>query len=210
MTLGMAPTQNLPEVVNVRVGAMAPIIARGLVGVLATDPRLRVVDPEPDDSLLVAAVLREQPDVIVLGEAVAPELLSSIKEGCSLAAAMIVSAAPTQHYKALLASAGLAWLPRDATEAQICRAVHAAHKSAIARMSVIQSAASDVTLVPLTDRETEVFGYLQAGWSYARIAVRVHLAESTVKAHARKLRWKFGVKTSRELVGRDPSDRRSI
>src|ERR1035438_8421639 len=86
MTLGMAPTQNLPEVVNVRVGAMAPIIARGLVGVLATDPRLRVVDPEPDDSLLVAAVLREQPDVIVLGEAVAPELLSSIKEGCSLAA----------------------------------------------------------------------------------------------------------------------------
>jgi DNA-binding NarL/FixJ family response regulator len=132
-----------------------------------------------------------------------------MREGCSQAAAMIVAAAPSQHYKALLAAAGLAWLPRDATEAQICRAVHAAHKSAIARMSVVQSLASDVTLVPLTDRETEVFGYLQAGWSYAKIAARVHLAESAVKTHARKLRWKFGVKTSRELIGRDLADRRT-
>jgi DNA-binding NarL/FixJ family response regulator len=205
----MQPARNA-AVVNVRVGAMAPVIARGLVGVLATDPRLRVVGPEPDDSLLVAAVLREQPDVVVVGEAVAPELLSSMREGCSRAAAMIVAAAPSQHYKTLLAAAGFAWLPRDATEAQICRAVHAAHKSTIARMSVVQSPASDVTLVPLTDRETELFGYLQAGWSYAKIAPRVHLAESTVKTHARKLRWKFGVKTSRELIGRDLADRRTI
>jgi DNA-binding NarL/FixJ family response regulator len=54
---------------------------------------------------------------------------------------------------------------------------------------------------PLTPREREVLRALSRGDSYAEIARDLHLDVETVRSHARSLRRKLGVASSRELRG---------
>jgi DNA-binding CsgD family transcriptional regulator/DNA-binding Xre family transcriptional regulator len=53
----------------------------------------------------------------------------------------------------------------------------------------------------LTPRETEVLWHLTQGRSYADIAADLHIAIETVRTHARRVRRKRGVSTSREFLG---------
>ena len=54
----------------------------------------------------------------------------------------------------------------------------------------------------LTPREQEVLAALSAAKGYGQIAAELHIELETVRTHARSVRRKLGVRTSRELVGR--------
>lgn len=58
-----------------------------------------------------------------------------------------------------------------------------------------------VPLTALTPRETEVLAHLSRSRSYEEIAVSLSIDVETVRTHARRVRRKLGVQTSRELVG---------
>lgn len=61
----------------------------------------------------------------------------------------------------------------------------------------------------LTKREAEVLRLLRGGYSYAEIALALHLGVETVRTHARHIRRKLGVRSSRELAERNTSPARS-
>lgn len=54
---------------------------------------------------------------------------------------------------------------------------------------------------PLTPRETEVLLRLSQGKNYGQIAAELVIELETVRTHARRVRRKLGVATSRELHG---------
>ncbi len=54
----------------------------------------------------------------------------------------------------------------------------------------------------LTPREAEVLAALSAAKGYGQIAAELHIDLETVRTHARHVRRKLGVRSSRELVGR--------
>ena len=54
---------------------------------------------------------------------------------------------------------------------------------------------------PLTPRENEVLLRLSDGKSYGQIAAELVIELETVRTHARRVRRKLGVATSRELHG---------
>jgi DNA-binding CsgD family transcriptional regulator len=55
---------------------------------------------------------------------------------------------------------------------------------------------------PLTPRENEVLLCLSAGKNYGQIAAELVIELETVRTHARRVRRKLGVATSRDLHGR--------
>jgi DNA-binding CsgD family transcriptional regulator len=58
-----------------------------------------------------------------------------------------------------------------------------------------------VPLTALTPRETEVLAHLSQSRSYEEIALSLSIDVETVRTHARRVRRKLGVQTSRQLVG---------
>ena len=54
--------------------------------------------------------------------------------------------------------------------------------------------------VRLTDRESDVLGYLADGWSNAEIASRMHIGTSTVKYHLAAMYRKMGVNRRTEAI----------
>lgn len=56
-------------------------------------------------------------------------------------------------------------------------------------------------LSALTPREIEVLAHLSRSRSYDEIAVSLSIDVETVRTHARRVRRKLGVRTSRELIG---------
>jgi DNA-binding CsgD family transcriptional regulator len=58
-----------------------------------------------------------------------------------------------------------------------------------------------VPLSALTPRETEILAHLSRSRSYDEIAALLSIDIETVRTHARRVRHKLGVRTSRELIG---------
>lgn len=56
-------------------------------------------------------------------------------------------------------------------------------------------------LSALTPRETEILAHLSRSRSYDEIAALLSIDTETVRTHARRVRHKLGVRTSRELIG---------
>jgi DNA-binding CsgD family transcriptional regulator len=56
-------------------------------------------------------------------------------------------------------------------------------------------------LSALTPRETEILVHLSRSRSYDEIAALLSIDTETVRTHARRVRHKLGVRTSRELIG---------
>jgi DNA-binding CsgD family transcriptional regulator len=56
-------------------------------------------------------------------------------------------------------------------------------------------------LSALTPRETEILGHLSRSRSYDEIAAILSIDIETVRTHARRVRRKLGLRTSRELIG---------
>jgi DNA-binding CsgD family transcriptional regulator len=54
---------------------------------------------------------------------------------------------------------------------------------------------------PLTPREREVLAGLSQGKSYGQIGAELFIELETVRTHARRVRRKLGVASSRELLG---------
>ena len=65
----------------------------------------------------------------------------------------------------------------------------------------LAAAPTDACAEPLTPRENEVLARLSEGKNYGQIAAELVIELETVRTHARRVRRKLGVATSRELHG---------
>lgn len=94
--------------------------------------------------------------------------------------------------------------PRCSSEAAVLVALDRATAHALleALAAALASSRADPWGEPLTPRESEVLLRLSEGKSYGQIAAELVIELETVRTHARRVRRKLGVATSRELRGR--------
>jgi DNA-binding NarL/FixJ family response regulator len=70
----------------------------------------------------------------------------------------------------------------------------------VAARSVPQAPARSAGLDALTERESEVLGYVARGWSNGEIAAHLYLAEQTVKTHVSRIFTKLDLRDRAQAV----------
>lgn len=193
-----------------------PLVLRGLVNLLASDPDFEVITVATDGRTALQEIQEKQPDIAVL-DVVMPslsgiEVLNELVRRNSRVKVVFLSALITEE-QSLHAMANGAWgvlLKESAPETLIecMREVHAGRRwlppELFQRAQVLlEDSPSDRTnslLAPLTDREREIVGLVAEALSNKNIANRLNLTEGTVKIHLHNIYRKLKVKSRTALM----------
>jgi DNA-binding NarL/FixJ family response regulator len=188
-------------------GLHAETLLRGVVTVLGADVLVgsRVVL----DALLDWPERRRRPRIagLVLSDQERAALradgpLTPGEEGADLVLVVRSAAPPATHnplqiacYRRASAVEGVAWSPATAIGTDPREGLSLSGATPPASRTPPGATAS-----PLTAREQEVLQLIEAGVSYKRIAARLHVGESTVKATVRSIKDKLDLVTREDLV----------
>jgi DNA-binding NarL/FixJ family response regulator len=186
-------------------GDFGSVMNRGLVQVLAEDPRIELVGDGIAAAALEQAVVGRAPDVAVLNgtTVVVRPLVCRVSRARPSARIGVLAHEPSRAYAlSLLADGASACISRDASAAEILQAVHLAveGKQLIACRAARDSAIEVSWAQTLTRREREVLAHLQADAMNAEIAALLNIGIETVRAHAANIYRKLGVRGRRDLV----------
>lgn len=197
-------------VISVLVVDDEPMVCAHLRTILGSADDIEVVDAAHDGAAAVEAVIRHRPDVVLMDLRMpGVDGLTAIERICRLprppavvalttfdadsyviralragAAGFLVKTTPPEDLISLVrvAADGHTVLSPAATRRLV--AAHADEQAARERaLSRVRE---------LTERETEVLGYLGEGMSNAQIAERLSLAEATVKGYVSRMLIKLG------------------
>lgn len=182
-----------------------PIMQLGLRHALKLYPQLEIVGQETDGYTGVEAVLRLQPDIVVMDIGL-PQLdgiaaTKQIKSALPQTRIVILTSHNTEHETILaLANGADAYCIKGKQIEQLIEAIVAAQSGAIYLDAKVRHVVSKLkpstprnSISPLREREMEVLRLLIEGRSNQEIAQLLFISESTVKAHLRSIMDKFGV-----------------
>jgi two-component system, NarL family, response regulator LiaR len=183
-----------------------PMIQLGLERVLSTNPQFDVVEIADDGYLGVQAVLRQQPDLVIMdiglprkdGIAATQEIKAQLP---STRVLMLTSHTDRTEVMAALASGADAYCIKGASIEQMMTAIAAAEVGAVyidpqvARsvMDNLKPPTADLTVGQLTEREMDVLRLLVEGNNNTEIGERLYLSPNTVKTHVRGIMNKLAV-----------------
>jgi DNA-binding NarL/FixJ family response regulator len=164
-----------------------PVYRRGLTALLAAHPGWAVVAQEDTGAGTVAAVLRTEPDLVVMDMDLphphAAETVRRIGAECPAAGILVLTARDDGEAMAALVRAGVrGCLLKGADQDPLVRAVTAVAQGEV----ILPPAAARYLLsgaVELTSREQEVLDLVGAGWSDADIAKVLVLDTAAVRQH---------------------------
>lgn len=183
-----------------------PVVLEGMAAIVAREPDMDVVGLARDGQQAVALFQQEQPDVVLMDLRM-PQLdgvaaVTAIRAAAPEARIIILTTYDGDEdiYRALRAGAK-GYLLKDVMPDDLLngiRAVHAGGKQIAPGMA--QKLVERVSADQLTERETDVLHLIVAGVSNAEIAVRLSVAESTVKFHVTHILSKLGVTDRTQAV----------
>lgn len=191
------------------------LFARGLRGLIDSDPSLEVVASDIEQRRVSVVLGAHHPDVAVLDVGA----LSNFAEVRELSArypatrlVLLAKDPSTSVCAALLAFGASACLGRDTQARDVLSAIHLAARGLqlIPRTTPPGEGRQVPGAQRLTPREADVLLMLQQGCSNAEIALALSVGVETVRTHAHNLYGKLGVSSRRELLplAVEPSDDR--
>jgi DNA-binding NarL/FixJ family response regulator len=166
------------------------VVLAGLERLLGTFDGIDVVATAADGNAAIAAVAVHRPDVVLM-DLQMPGLDGVEATRCIMAEApetrvvIFTSFSDRPRIKAALAAGAIGYQLKDATPSEIESAIRAAARgeAPLAPKVAMTLVREPVAAAVLSERETEILGYVAAGLSNKLIARRLGIAEATVKAH---------------------------
>jgi DNA-binding NarL/FixJ family response regulator len=166
------------------------VVLAGLERLLGTFDGIDVVATAADGNAAIAAVAVHRPDVVLM-DLQMPGLDGVEATRCIMAEApetrvvIFTSFSDRPRIKAALAAGAIGYQLKDATPSEIESAIRAAARgeAPLASKVAMTLVREPIAAVVLSERETEILGYVAAGLSNKLIARRLGIAEATVKAH---------------------------
>jgi DNA-binding NarL/FixJ family response regulator len=203
-------------VIRVLIADDNPVIRSGLVSLLETDERLKVVAQAGDGSEAVTLAEQRKPDVVLLD--VRMPGMGGVEAAAAISPRTPVLMLTYTEEAAIVKSAiragasGYLVHGRFSAEELVAAVVNVAGGEAALSLAVApilfdavraEPAAADRTIQgDFTEREREILDLLAGGSSNAEIARRLFLAEKTVKNHLNRIYAKLGVGSRGEAVAR--------
>jgi len=200
------PTETMSDgdlaTIGVLVADDHPVVRSGLVGMLASEPGLRVVGTAADGEQAVAQVGELSPDVVLmdlrmprLDGVAAIERINASHPG--VAVLVLTTYDSDADIIRAVAAGAAGYLLKDAPLDTLAEAIRAAARGetvlappVAARLASRLRAPEPVTL---TRRETEVLAAVARGGTNAEIARELYIGEATVKTHLLRIFAKLQV-----------------
>jgi DNA-binding NarL/FixJ family response regulator len=193
------------EIITVVVGCLEPLVARGILDVLRTDRRLRVIVSELVGSALEDEVRRQTPRLVVLGEEVTYSQLARVRSAELPPEILVVAQDRAELVGPLLVGEGVSCLASGVTTGDLLKAVHlaASGRATFARVNEVERAERSypTDVAHLTERELEILGRLSEGYTNPEIADALQIGVGTVRTHVSAIFQKLGVRSRRDLLG---------
>jgi DNA-binding NarL/FixJ family response regulator len=207
-------TEN-PEPVTVVVADDQSAVREGLVLLLGTLPGISVAGQAADGDAAVEVVAAVQPQVVLMDlnmprcDGVAAT--RRIRAGHPQTQVVVLTTySDDESIISALQAGALGYLTKDATRAEIGRAVHAAAAGQAVLDPEVQqrllSAAARAPAPPrqddgeLTPREAEVLRLIAAGQSNREIARALFVSEATIKTHVNRIFMKTGSRDRAQAI----------
>jgi NarL family two-component system response regulator LiaR len=184
------------------------VVREGLRAFLSLQDGIEVAGEAADGREALQAVAELDPDVVLM-DLVMPVLdgigaMRSLRAGHPRTRVIVLTSFTEDDRLLPAIEAGASgYLLKNAAPADVARAIRAAHNGealldpAIAARLLEQvretGAGVPKSALALTRREQEVLDLIAAGYSNKRIALELHIAEKTVKAHVGNVLAKLGV-----------------
>lgn len=188
-----------------------PAVRQGIRHALEAHPDLQVVDEVSDGELVVEAVQRYDPDVLVLDMELpgksGVEIARALQQSGSRTAILGLSAYDDEHYlREVLAAGAAGYLTKEEALDNVVQAVRGVARGEtgwFSRRASAQMAAwlrAERAGRALTGREREVLSLLARGWTNERIADQLSISERTVRFHLSNAYGKLGLANRAEAV----------
>ncbi len=191
------------------------LVREGLASIVAGDPGLEVVATAGDGAEAIAQVARTSPDVVLM------DVRMPVTDGIEATRSIAASTAGTRVlmlttvelddvvYEALRAGAS-GFLLKSVPRAQLWSGIRAVHAGdallapSITRRLIESHLARGgprrTDLLEVTERQADVVRLVAHGLSNREIAVRLHLAESTVKGYVSEVLNRHHLRDRTQLV----------
>ncbi|WP_433211396.1 response regulator [Microtetraspora malaysiensis] len=202
--------------VRVLVADDEAMVRAGVRAILARDPHVEVVAEAGDGHEAIALARQHRPDVVLL-DIQMPGLdgLTAVarfhRELTTVGVIMLTTFGQDEYITRALEEGADGFLLKADDPRELLNGVRAVGAGGaylsprvagrvIAGMRAHRSAHPHRSLDRLTERERDVLAGLGAGLSNAEIAIRLHLAEGTVKAHVSAVLTKLGARNRVEAA----------
>ncbi len=183
-----------------------PIVREGLQAVIDDQPDMVVVGQAASGADAVALALRERPDVILMDlrmpEMNGVEAISAIRAQWPDAHVIVLTTYDGDEdiYRAIQAGA-LAYLLKDTPRAELLDAIRVvARGQKRIPPDVATRLVERISAPALTEREVDVLRLMANGRSNKAIGVELHISEGTVKFHVNNILGKLQVEDRTQAV----------
>lgn len=193
-----------------------PLVRHGLVGILGSEPGLRVVGEGGDGADALDLARREQPDVVCLdvrmpgidGITATQRLVRPTSDGSPTPRVLIITTFGGDEYvlDALTAGASGFVVKTSAAEAivtavrTVAAGEHLVFPTAIRELARRHTRPAEHPVPDLTARELEVLTLVAEGLTNAEVADRLVLGVETVRTHVSRVLGKLGARDRTQAV----------
>lgn len=174
----------------------------------------RLLDAEPDIAVVaitghergIPIVRRQQPDVVILGSAGHPgeHLEDLVRIDPRIKIVVLASQDDARKVKSVLSSGARGFMLKSAKADELLTTIRvlSRHEDRVV-LSVSQSTVNRLSLdeeTSLSDRELEVLSFVAKGLRNSEIALKLYIAEGTVKRHLTNIYAKLGASSRTDAV----------
>lgn len=186
-----------------------PVVRHGLLSLLRYEPGFEIAGDAADGEAAVAAVLAQNPDVVLLDLRLprlnGVEVMLHAREQGSKSRFLVLTTYDSDHdIQRALAAGAKGYLLKDVSPEELIQAIRgvmhgkpALEPSVAARM---MAKLGDTQADELSVREIEVLQYMVRGDSNRAIALALYVSENTIKTHISHIFAKLGCQSRAEAV----------